>query len=444
MSSVLTDVRVIRDKFDCLEDSRQTALTRRCSSVQHKSLKRDSIDNLDFLRDSKEDLLSSSSGLSGFFCAAQPETHGSLRGRSRGLVNIEPGNWADEFKQLSVNLSSSSVSSLFSLAATSKKNIVALPSDPFKILDIPGVEDDYYTNLLSWSYQDHISLCLDNTVYLFDYRTNNITTFYEAFKVEKVTSLTFDTYGERLAMGNILGQISIWDVERKKELMSIDKHFDRVSCLDWSEKGLLSGSKDKNVYWFDIRMRKFTASKYTSHTQEVCGVKWNSDNTRFASGGNDNRAFAWDITSNKPLMTLGHKAGVKALCWSTNQRDVLITGGGMADRTIKSWNVGKEKLMFSRDIEGQVCALTYSKLTNDVISARGSPDNEVEVWRSNGFKKVGSLCGHSERPLYLAWSPSGDVLLSVSSDETMRFWQVYQTQAKAKNYDDVSSFDYND
>jgi cell division cycle 20-like protein 1 (cofactor of APC complex) len=441
MSSVETDARVIRDNFDCLEDSRPTGLTRRCSSVQPKKLKKDSGDHLDYLRDSTEDLLSSSSGISGFFIAAQPEVHGSLHHRPRGQADVRPGAWAEDLKQLSANLSDSSVSSLFSLEATSKKNIVALPSDPFKILDIPGVEDDYYTNLLSWSYQDQIGICLDNTVYLFDYRTNDITTFYEAYKVEKVTSLTFDPYGERLAMGNILGQVSIWDVERKKELLCIDKHIDRVSCLDWSDKGLLSGSKDKNVFWCDIRMRRFTAAKYQGHTQEVCGIKWNSDNTRFASGGNDNRAFAWETTSTKPLMTLNHRAGVKALCWATNHRDILITGGGLADRTIKSWNIGREKLMFSRDIEGQVCALAFSKLTNDVISARGSADNDIEVWRSNGFKKVGTLSGHSERPLYLAWSPKGDVLLSVSSDETMRFWQVYQTQTRAKHYDNVSSYE---
>lgn len=443
MSSVLSDESLLRDKSECLWAARPTALSRRCSSVKQQKEKRDSKEDFDFFKDSKEDMLSTSSGISGFFGAAQPEGHGSLHFRPRAGPGVRPEAWANDFKQLSMNLSGDSVSE-FSLEARSKKNIISLPSDPFKVLDVPGVEDDYYTNLLSWSYQDKIAICLDNTVYLFDYQTADIDTFYEAYKLEKVTSVAFDTYGERIAMGNILGQVSIWDVERKKELLCIDRHIDRVSCLDWSDKGLLSGSKDKNVFWFDIRMRRFTASKYTSHTQEVCGVKWNSDCSRFASGGNDNRAFAWEVASPKPSMTLAHKAGVKALCWSTTSRDILITGGGLADRTIKSWNIGRQKLSFSRDIEGQVCALLYSKLTNDVISSRGSPDNEIEVWRSNGFKRVGGLAGHSERPLYLAWSPHGDVLLSVSSDETMRFWQVYRSHKQGKNYDDVSSYEAED
>jgi WD40 repeat protein len=221
-----------------------------------------------------------------------------------------------DLKNLSHTFDESDGSS-FSINVRSKKGIIHLPSDPFKILDVPGIEDDYYTNLLSWSFQNQIAISLDNTVYLFDYKTSDAESFYEAYKLEKVTSLAFDIYGERLAMGNLLGQVSIWDVERKKEIMSIDKHYDRVSCLDWSEKGLISGSKDKNAYWYDIRMRKYVTNSYKHHTQEICGIKWNSTNTRFATGGNDNQACAWDIKSNKPIMSMKHKSGVKALCWSS-------------------------------------------------------------------------------------------------------------------------------
>lgn len=443
MSSVLSDEHPLKDKSDFPWDLRATALTRRCSSVQGKPGRADSAEPLDFLRDSKEDLLSTSSGISGFFAAAPPEETGSLHCRPRAVPGERPAAWEADFRQLSAQASDHSVSS-FSLEARSKKNVIGLPSDPFKVLDVPGVEDDYYSNLLSWSARDKIAVALDNTVYLFDYRTADIATFYEAYKLEKVTSLTFDPSGERLAMGNVLGQVSVWDVERGREVLCVDRHVDRVSCLDWGDRGLLSGSRDKNVFWLDIRVRRCTATKFAAHTQEVCGVRWNSDGSRFATGGNDNRAFAWDVSSDRPLMTLPHRAGVKALCWSTTQRDILVTGGGLADRTLKSWHVGRQRLNFSRDTEGQVCALLFSKLTNDVVSARGSPANEIEVWRANGFKRVGALTGHSERPLYLAWSPRGDVLLSVSSDETMRFWQVYRSHQIGKAFDDASSLECED
>ena len=418
---------------------------RRCHSVRQP---RDSpCKSLDpgSLKNSGEDILSSSSGISAML---RPETHAqlthSVRHRKRGLaVNGNDSFALDDFRQFSAAASDFSLSD-FTLEARSKKGVTLFPSAPFKVLDIPGVEDDYYTNLLSWSPDNFIALCLSNTVYLFDYETSDADSFYEAYKMERVTSLVFDPFGERLAMGNVLGQVSIWDVERKKEVLSIARHLDRVSCLDWNDRGLVSGSKDKKALMYDLRMRRFVASTFQGHTQEVCGIKWNADGSRVATGGNDNKAIAWDPKASTPVMEMRHKAGVKALCWSACNPDVLITGGGLADRTIKSWNTAKSKLMFSRDIEGQVCALVHSHLTNDVVSARGSPGNEIEVWRSNGFKKVGTLSGHTERPLYLAWSPDKSTLLSVSSDETMRFWEFCPSKARKDDFsrDDTSSIDY--
>lgn len=32
-----------------------------------------------------------------------------------------------------------------------KSNRIKFPSEPEKILEIPGLEDDFYTNMLSWS-----------------------------------------------------------------------------------------------------------------------------------------------------------------------------------------------------------------------------------------------------------------------------------------------------
>ena len=434
MSSLKANHNFLQTNRNSIGETDKLSTKKRSLSLQHSKPIADFSTTQENQNSSFDELLSTSSGISFYLTKVNnPQIHNSFIQRKR-LINAEyePFVLANEFKPLSMNLSELSASS-FSLEVHSKKNVINLQNNPFKILDVPGIEDNYYTNLLCWSYQNQIAISLENTIYFFDYKNSDINEFYEADKLEKVTSLAFDNYGERLAMGNILGQVSIWDVERKKEIMCIDKHLDRVSCLDWTEKGLLSGSKDKNAYLNDIRMRKFVAQKYISHTQEICGIKWNCDQTRFATGGNDNRAYAWDIKCNKPIMTLKHKAGVRAVCWSAHQRDILITGGGLGDHMIKSWNMSKDKLMFSRDIEGQVCVLLYSAITNDLISSRGNPDNEIEVWRSNGFKKIGSLTGHSERPLHMALSPDGNVLLSVSSDETMRFWEfVKEKKPKCK------------
>ena len=46
-----------------------------------------------------------------------------------------------------------------------------IPKKPFRILDAPGVVDNYYMNILDWSIKNIISIALVNEVFLW----NNLT-----------------------------------------------------------------------------------------------------------------------------------------------------------------------------------------------------------------------------------------------------------------------------
>jgi cell division cycle protein 20 (cofactor of APC complex) len=52
----------------------------------------------------------------------------------------------------------------------------------------------------------------------------------------------------------------------------------------------------------------------------------------------------WDINMKKVRHTLqGHKAAVKALAWCPWQRNLLATGGGTTDKTMRFWNIENGK-----------------------------------------------------------------------------------------------------
>ena len=48
---------------------------------------------------------------------------------------------------------------------------------------------------------------------------------------------------------------------------------------------------------------------------------------------------------NFPIFKKTHKAAVKALDWSKNRIGVLSTGGGTADRCIRTWNLSTQELL---------------------------------------------------------------------------------------------------
>ena len=50
-----------------------------------------------------------------------------------------------------------------------------------------------------------------------------------------------------------------------------------------------------------------------------------------------------------------HQAAVKGLSWCPWQPNVLASGGGTADRSIKLWNCNNGSLMKTIDTKSQVC-----------------------------------------------------------------------------------------
>ena len=72
-------------------------------------------------------------------------------------------------------------------------------------------------------------------------QTGTIEKLYEAFDCEEVTSLSWDETGDTLAMGNVLGEILIWDIEKKTNISSFECHTNKIGCLEWKNL-LLSGS----------------------------------------------------------------------------------------------------------------------------------------------------------------------------------------------------------
>ena len=95
------------------------------------------------------------------------------------------------------------------------------------------------------------------------------------------------------------------------------------------------------------------------HQQEVCGLKWSPSGNQLASGGNDNLLHIWQAGRAAPLHSLtGHQAAVKALAWCPFQSNLLATGGGTADRSIKFWNTHTGALLNSIDTGSQACPLS--------------------------------------------------------------------------------------
>ena len=338
-----------------------------------------------------------------------------------------------------------------------------IPKTPFRVLDAPNLIDDYYLNLLDWGKENIIAVALSDEIYLWNdtktkasllmtYTNNN--SISEDISNNIITSLSWMENGINLGIGLPDGIIQLWDINKKIKIREIFAHNNRVSCLSWNNNILSSGSKDRYIKNFDIRIKVPEISKIKKHKQEVCSLKYSIEGDLLASGGNDNMAYIWDIrnlknnifnflfnenTNNpyeiKPYSINNlHQAAVKAMNWCPWKRHVLGTGGGSKDKSIKIYSCDCNKLIKNINTGSQVCSLIWNEKEKEIISSHGFNKNQIIIWNYEKSKKICELKGHMNRVLYMTKSPDENVICSGSGDETLRFWKINEDKKRMNKY----------
>lgn len=181
-----------------------------------------------------------------------------------------------------------------------------ISSNPYRILDAPGLCDDFYLNLVDWSSQNVLAVALESAVYVWNATTLTTSELCDLGDMNQVTSLSWSNKGNHLSVGTRQGQVQIWDINTKKKVRTLEGHLARVSSLAWNNvttSVIASGSKDRTILVRDLRSPSNGHMKLADHRQEVCGLRWSlHDENQLASGGNDNQLFIWSATSTQPLM----------------------------------------------------------------------------------------------------------------------------------------------
>ncbi len=367
-----------------------------------------------------------------------------------------------------------------------RKTPRAVSKIPYKVLDAPELQDDFYLNLVDWGNSDILAVGLADSVYLWSRGDGQVKQLCKLDN-DTVTSVNWIQRRSHLAIGTNKGLLLIYDTVAERRLRVMTGHQSRISSLAWNSHILSTGSRDRSILHRDVRMPQQYLRRLTGHKQEVCGLKCNPDTEQLASGGNDNKIFVWDRMEERwqhrwGEQEGGHKAAVKAIAWSPHQRGLLASGGGTADRCIKFWNTISSSqstnanglpsipadqmnlglglsdgnantsssptsarqvnphLIRSHDTGSQVCNLLFSHLTSELVSTHGYSQHAINIWKYPSMQQVVSLTGHTYRVLYLSMSPDGQIIVTGAGDETLRFWDVFGKKDKGSKGGIVSEW----
>jgi len=197
-----------------------------------------------------------------------------------------------------------------------------IPTTAERILDAPGMINDYYLNLISWSVTNVVGVALRESTYMWNAETNE-TDHLSTCDQENgyVSSLDFSNDGSYAGIGLDNGDVEIWDLEAKSRLRIMSGHQSQVSVLSWNNHIISSGCADGSIWHHDVRIGNHKVMELLGHTGEVCGLQWRQDGEALASGANDNVVNCWDArvgavggdNRSQPKWTKSiHTAAVKA------------------------------------------------------------------------------------------------------------------------------------
>ncbi|WP_069471130.1 WD40 repeat domain-containing protein [Candidatus Marithrix sp. Canyon 246] len=221
-------------------------------------------------------------------------------------------------------------------------------------------------------------------------------------------------------------------------IKTFNGHQNGVTSIAISNNLLVSASKDQTIKVWDIKSGAELRTCY-GHNKEVTSISFSPDGNQAISGDLDGAIILWDINTKQELRTFtGHTDQVTDVSFSPDSSQALSAS---KDGTIKLWHVatGKETHSFTGHT-GRVVSAAFSANDSFVISS--SWDNTIRRWNIHTGEHVVhsdktrildvnflinsnyALSGGEDQTLKVAVSKDGKVLISASSDKTLKQWQI--------------------
>lgn len=320
-----------------------------------------------------------------------------------------------------------------------------------RVLDAPDARDDFYMQILDWSFNDTIGIALDTKVYIWNAQTQKTTCLCPTRLDNYIfySSIAFHSNRNIIACNSSEDILELYDYGQIDQIKNVRLE-SRATCVDWSRNLLICGLMSGSLWLHDLNCSQSKIAHIPfAHSDKVCGVKWSPCRRYIATGGNDNRVHIWDYRNLrgagackgpvKPFMSLperAHKSAIKAIAWCPWKNGVLATGGGTSCRSIRLTNIfNGNSLARVKDTGSQVMGLLWSEKHRELLSSHGLEKCQLTIWRCfpTAIVRVCELAEHRDRIVGLAQSPNKETVVSASCDETLRFWNCFEGEPRWKS-----------
>ncbi|NJO30609.1 MAG: WD40 repeat domain-containing protein [Richelia sp. SL_2_1] len=243
-------------------------------------------------------------------------------------------------------------------------------------------------------------------------------------------------YSQSLIASGSRGEIKIWDLTKGDLIATLSEYpwvrtgiADEINYLAFSPHGqiLASGGADCTIKIWHLGAKDLI-DIMDKHNGMVRCVAFSADGRILATGGDDRKIQFWDMSDRQVEMTLSlDDTAAHSLIFSQDGK-TLVTG---SYRKIKVWQISpdqqisdvKVKLEHSLTAHSHIVrSLAVSKDGKIMVSA--STDKTIKVWDLKTGQLLRILEGHEDGVYTVAISQDEQIIASGSADNTIKLWHL--------------------
>ena len=256
-----------------------------------------------------------------------------------------------------------------------------------------------------------------------------------------VNGVAYSPDGSRIASAGDDGTVRIWDAHTGAELDVLTGHADGVNAVAYSPDGsrIASAGDDGTVRIWDLH-RAVQTRIITADSEAVLSVTYSPSGNEIAWGGSDGVRI-WDLRTGEESFVLdGTVRWVTSVIYSPDgSRIVMVSDEG----SVRIWDAetGAETRGL---VDGVVWVSSVAYSPDGSRIATGSRGEVVQIWDAETGAETAALTGHGGGVNAIAYSPDGRHVVAASHDGSVRIWDAVTGAETSVTTDDlgVSSVAY--
>ena len=314
---------------------------------------------------------------------------------------------------------------------------------PGRILEASNTVDDFYTSNIHLSNTTMV-VGLGNYIYSYHLSKNKVSLSFRLYNGDLSNAVMVNQNSQLTAVSR-QGHIYRFNLATKQFIHHgslSSSHIPLSIESSSSPDKLFIGTRSGMAALLDYRTPQkmvltFNNIDVNEPPDMVCGLSFQRATDLLACGLNNNKVQIWDIRQNaEPTRTMSdHQAAVKGLQFHPAISNLLASGGGSQDRTVKVWNTLNGKEYASIDVGGQVSSLMWSNTNTKCLMA--THDQSLSLFRfskpAHDLTRVDLISPHNRRVLTAAQAPNCKTIATLGADDKIRF---FSTSIKNKRLPD--------